>query len=366
MPFFLFLVFGVWFLLILVNDKSRQMGRWNNFPLMKHQEEYVLFYELYMQYQKEPDRTDPEGDALEDARQKIWDDGYLPTPFQHYGRNDWRHRPLTRRSRFRFPAGKTPRYSELLYYRKEDCRPGGIQTDFLRLYGKDIAIDEKAWGEYCLEIDRRFAKLIEDYNIEKYITQQNRPLASALEYLLACCQMAAPRDTSVRVPKGISWDSVVGRPWTLWAVKTEILQRGFIPTSLKPRSTNPNYDMSDMYTPEWKPQKERVEQLLAIDEKYWAEHNIPGFEDYREQVVSFYQQLQTHDKVVEGTYEQYLGYNERGSVFVRDNWHRLDIIENPLSHLGRVNSLNWSAADWLSPRYQYGDLEVPEEILKDL
>ena len=347
MPFVLFIIFGLWLLAICANDRGKQILRGNNFPLMKHQEEYILFYELYVQYRQDHKRSDPAGDAIEDARKKLLDDGYLPTSFRNYGKADWKCRPLTRRAPLRFPSGNTPRYSELLYYREKDCRSGGFQTNFIRFYGKDVAVDEAQWQAYCATIDKRFLNLVEAYNIERFVMRQNRPLAATLEYLLACCQMTAPRD--------VQQGSLAGTSWTLWAVKTEILQRGYLPTSLKPRSGNPHYNTADLYTPEWPPKEECFKRLLDIDVVYWEQHNIAEFQSYRELTTSFYQQLQACDKITESTYKTLIGYNERFSMYDSQTWGNCVVLENPFTHLGNDGPrLDWPAEEWITPGYPYG------------
>lgn len=162
MPFVLFFIFGTVFLLICSSSKGDQIVRFNNFPSCRYQEEYLLFHEKLAEYRADSNRDDPIGDALEDARQELWEQGHLPSSFIAYGMSDWKHRPVARRAPMQQHEPKLmPLYYELEYFRRLDRSYGNhsMQAKFLEHRGKDIVFNEERWAEYCAELDRRFEAL---------------------------------------------------------------------------------------------------------------------------------------------------------------------------------------------------------------
>lgn len=162
MPFFLFLVFGVWFLLICLGSSGKQAARRKNFPSCRYQEEYLLFYKKFIEYRTDPSRTDPIGDALEDARYELWQQGHLPSSLVAYGMADWYQRPIARRQPLKpYTPKMMPLYFELEYYRALDRSYGNhsMQADFLEYHGKDIVFNEEKWRDYCLKIDQQFEEI---------------------------------------------------------------------------------------------------------------------------------------------------------------------------------------------------------------
>lgn len=271
MPFVLFLIFGTWFLLILAKDRSKQIARFNDFPSCLRQEEYLKFYELLMEYRRDTRRQDPVGDAREDAGQWIYDKGYLPYAVRNFGRSDWRSRPLTKRNGFvEFEVHERPSYRELLSLRSKDIGYGdySMKGAFLKDYGKDIAIDTESWGAYCTEMDDWFVRINEQYNIQKYQIEQNRPTGYALEYLIACCKMFQPGSFN----------------WERYHVRLGVLRCGYLPTSLKPRHGHKETRKCEYYVAQYPPQEETVRELLCFDQQWWHDHNCSGFAQYAREV----------------------------------------------------------------------------------
>lgn len=163
MPFFLFLVFGVWFLLLCLGSNGKQAARRKNFPSCRYQEELLLFYEKFFEYRQDPSRADPVGDALEDARYELWQQGYLPSSFITYGMSDWNQRPVARRAWFTkgIKIRVLPFYGDLLLMRELDRRSGehNMSGEYLEYRGKDLVFNQERWDAYCAKIDKRFERL---------------------------------------------------------------------------------------------------------------------------------------------------------------------------------------------------------------
>lgn len=280
MPFVLFLIFGIWFLLILAKDRSKQIARFNDFPSCLRQEEYLKFYELLMEYRRDTRRQDPVGDAREDAGQWIYDKGYLPYAVRNFGRSDWRSRPLTKRNGFvEFEVHERPSYRELLSLRSKDIDYGdySMKGAFLKYYGKDIAIDTESWGAYCTEMDDWFVRINEQYNIQKYQIEQNRPTGYALEYLIACCKMFQPGSFH----------------WEKYHVRLGVLRCGFLPTSLKPWHGHKETRRCEFYVAQYPPQGTELRRLLEFDHRAWLEGGHIGFEQYERKIYQLFEIAQT-------------------------------------------------------------------------
>lgn len=269
MPFILLLIFGTLFLLICANSKGNSILRMRDFPVCLYQEEYLKYYELLMEYRRDLSRNDPDGDAREDAGQWIYDRGYLPVAVKAFGRADWKQRPLSRRTGFaRYEAHERPSYRELLALRLDDQK----RRDFLKHYGKDIALDQEKWNNYCSEMDEWFVRITEQYNIRKYQIEQNRPTGYALEYLIACCEMFRPKE----------------RCWDKYHVRLAVSRSGLLPTSLKPHGGHEEGVQCDLYVAQYPPQADDVNRLLAIDKEYWEQHGYAGYNQYQEKIVQLY------------------------------------------------------------------------------
>lgn len=267
MPFFLLIVFGLWSLLILANDNWKQIAKFNDFPPCLRQEEYLKFYELLLAYRKDSSRNDAVGDAKEDAGQWIYDKGYLPFAIRWAGRSDWLQRPLTRRNGFtQFAAHERPSYRELLLLRSEDIQTGdhSMRGSFLKHHGKDVAVDQQAWSAYCAKIDTWFVHINEQYNIEKYHIEQNRPTGYALEYLIACCKMFEPGTFN----------------WERYHVRLGVLRCGFLPTSLKPWHGHKETRKCEHYIAKYPPDEMTLCLLLDRDRAAWLDSGHTDFEHY--------------------------------------------------------------------------------------
>lgn len=274
MPFVLFLLFGSILFLICASSKSDSILKMNNFPTCLYQEEYLKYYELLMEYRRDPGRSDPDGDAREDAGQWIYDRGYLPVAVKAFGRADWKQRPLSRRTGFvRYEAHERPSYRELLALRLDDQKRG----DFLKHHGKDIALDQEKWNNYCSEMDEWFVRITEQYNIRKYQIEQNRPTGYALEYLIACCKMFQPGSFN----------------WERYHVRLGVLRCGYLPTSLKPWHGHKEIRKCEYYTVQYPPQEITLQRLLEIDRRAWRENGHMGFEQYEWKVYQLFEIAKT-------------------------------------------------------------------------
>ena len=284
MPFVLFLIFGTWFLLILAKNRGKQTARFNNSPSCLRQEEYLKFYELLIEYRKDPTRTDPVGDAREDAGRWIYDKGYLPFAIRAFGRSDWEQRPLTRRNGFlQFQVHDRPSYKELLFLRSEDIAYGGnsMLGRFLKYHGKDIAIDQQAWNAYCSSLDDWFVGINEQCSIQKYKSEQNRPTGYALEYLIACCKMFQPGSFN----------------WEKYHVRLGVLRCGYLPTSLKPWHGHKETRKCEYYTAQYPPQETTLRHLLDLDHHEWMKCGHVGFEQYERKICQLFEIAQSTPNV---------------------------------------------------------------------
>ena len=301
MPFVLFIIFGLWLLAICANDRGKQILRSNsyrdNFPPCKHQEEFLLFWEYYLQYRDDQAREDPIGDALESAREDIWKSGYLPEPFKKVGMSGWKEYPLTRRTRRSLCTEVTPNeypsFKNGLFclekYRAADLAYKGIlESEAMIHVGKNLTWDYPKIHQYETEINKRWAKIMEPLNIHQFKDIYELPLASAFEYLLIC-----ERSYKMNIRNNPScpfYDDLL-----YGGAQLEVLQSGYRPVSLKPKGARDFSEAKTKYVPSWPPDKQRLNDALEEDETHWSARptwmfrNPSKFNDYAEAIWNQYQ-----------------------------------------------------------------------------
>lgn len=302
MPFVLFLIFGLWFLLICTKGRGEQISRANtyheNFPSCKHQEEFLLFWEYYLQYKQDTTRQDPIGDAWEAAREDIWKSGYLPEPFKKIGMSGWQQHPFTRRTRKslltevqpkEYPSYYKDAFFNLAKYRAADCASRGIVDSQCMCYvGKDITWDYSQVQQYYAMMNKRWANIMTPLNIHQFQEIYRLPLASALEYLIICA-----RAQNRRLRKNPSCpfhdDLIYG------GAQLEVLKYGYRPISLKPLGAKDFSEAQMKYVPSWPPDESRLMDALAEDATNWSQRpnwmrkNPSTFDEYRRLVLQLYE-----------------------------------------------------------------------------
>lgn len=165
----------IWTLLLLgilwlccANDKANRRMTAKNFPSCKYQEEFLYASELYCQYRDEG-RQDPSGDAWYDARRRVYDQGYLPTPLDYCGRREFSQHPLSMRGPMPIGGAKIdlcdpPKSWDIDICRSidEGDRMRGFKSspEYLKSIQKDVYYDEDGWKLYCSEIRDRFWDLL--------------------------------------------------------------------------------------------------------------------------------------------------------------------------------------------------------------
>lgn len=134
-----------------------------NHPPCKYQEEYLLASEFYKAYRQDSSRKDPEGDALFDARKKIWESGYLPSVIYYEGMDQFDEYPIRMRKPHEpipYLTGR-PRRRILNKCRQKD--KDGLRGLYLAEYctrvRKDLLYDYAGWKAYCDRMDEWFDKL---------------------------------------------------------------------------------------------------------------------------------------------------------------------------------------------------------------
>ena len=186
MPFVLFIIFGLWLLVICANDKGKHNAKaknyYANYTEYRFQEEFLLAYELYMEYRNDPNREDPLKDAEIDAARQMYDLGYMPR--HSGGRTYYAKNYNDTQTRFSltmlYPDRKTlqnMRSLDMNNGRGVLCQMGPRDNTEQR---------KKNIREYNDEIDRRWCKIMERIAYEEYVLRRKWPLTLAEEYLIAC------------------------------------------------------------------------------------------------------------------------------------------------------------------------------------
>ena len=177
MPLIITLMLLIILWMYCANDKANISKRRNDYekdhPPCKLQEEYLLSCEFYHRYLLEG-RKDAYGDAIYDARRKIFDDGYLPSSLEMAGRSHWNKAGDNLRTRwlYRYGApwmepsdppisipntagyGNSPNSQGLAAWRDLDA-----STTALRGL-KKAKYTDIGWRQYCQKIDAWYERLV--------------------------------------------------------------------------------------------------------------------------------------------------------------------------------------------------------------
>lgn len=177
MALILAIFLGLILIVYCANDKAKltaQRAQYEkNHPPCKLQEEYLLACEYYHRYLLEG-REDPVGDALYDARTKIYADHYLPSSLEQAGMSYFGqaqdnlrspcfysyNAPMMRPDDPPIIKHNTKGYGEpsnalgLAAWREQDAYPSAPGSL------KKAKYTEVQWRVYCEEIDRRFEGLV--------------------------------------------------------------------------------------------------------------------------------------------------------------------------------------------------------------
>lgn len=246
MPFVLFLIFGLWFLLICASDKGKHNAKaaayYKEYPEVKRAEEVILRLELYREYKHDPNRDDPIGDAFEDAGWKIYNDGYRPLAVLRSGRSTWKNDPSSRR---------------------RDENNSKMNWEFPTI---------KSLGGACPpELQERWVRLAQQCAEDLATREQRGPKTRALEYILACynyqCilevrKAAREADCGMRCPA----DAQLLANYFAWR---RVIDLGYIPSSWKLFHPYTFSEFRSRFHPLWPPDKTVMESLLAEDHQTW-------------------------------------------------------------------------------------------------
>lgn len=177
MPLIITLILLVVLWMYCANDKANLSKRRNDYekdhPPCKLQEEYLLSCELYHKYLREG-RKDAAGDAMYDARYKIYQDGYLPSSLELGGRSLFSKAGDNLRNKWLYSYsspwmeptdppisipntagyGNSPNSQGLAAWRDLDASP----TELRSL--KHAKYTDIGWREYCKKMDDIYERLV--------------------------------------------------------------------------------------------------------------------------------------------------------------------------------------------------------------
>lgn len=246
MPFVLFLLFGTWFLLILINDKGKKNTKikeyYEEHPGLNRAEEVLLRHEFYQKYKKDEGRSDPIGDAIEDAGWQIYRQGHLPLVAFRGGMSSWRDNPEIRR-------------------RDEDNSKMNWRFPTLESLG----------GICPPELQQRWIMIAKQCATDLARNEGYGPKVVALEYVLSCYyhkhiqsvkRMAAENSCPVVCPA----DDRLLSNYFSWRT---IINIGYTPSSWKLFHHATFLDFQTRFSPCWPPQQSVIDSLLREDKIAW-------------------------------------------------------------------------------------------------
>lgn len=277
MAFVMFLFFGTifWFVCAADSNKLDNQAKkyYANYTEYRHQEEYLLAFEIWMEYKDDLEREDPMKDAEIEAAKRMYDAGYMP---YHSGGRTYYARNY-QGTQTRHSIDHTyPKRSELLSMRQADEKhPYGV----LHQMGpsNDTAEQQKRRAAYNKEIDLRWGELIEKIAYDEYVNRRRWPLTVAEEYMYSCrCAPPKPPDPLAPTPETLRQ---IVRPDPLSAyrleyqyhpVHTERMLTHGRPSSLKPALLQDEADCSKDYVFDSEFDESKLEELLQKDKEDWV------------------------------------------------------------------------------------------------
>ena len=276
MPFVLFLFFGIWFLVICANDKSRLTNKakryYANYTEYRFQEEYLLAFEIWLEYKKDGERSDPMRDAEIEAARRMYEAGYMPR--HSGGRTAYANN--YQGTQYRYSIDHTyPKRSILLNMRKSDeLNRHGV------LYkmgpSNDTTLREMNRADYNRRIDIRWGELIEKIAYDEYVNRRRWPLTLAEEYMYSCRfeppippDPLAPTPETLRQivrPDPLAEYRLQQKPHPVHRIRRRVYGR---PSSLKPVILQDAADCSKDYVYDSEFDPVLLEQLLERDRADW-------------------------------------------------------------------------------------------------
>lgn len=308
MPFFLLIVFGLWTLLILANDRGKHNAKsvayYQEFPEAKRAEEVILRLELYREYKQDKNRKDPIGDALEDAGWQIYNNGYRPLSVLKSGRSSWRNSPEVRR---------------------RDEANSQMDWRFPTL--------ESLGGICPAELQDRWRLLVQLCAEDIAALEQRGPKVLALEYVLACYNykhildvrdMARNNDCPVSCP----WDIRLLANYFAWY---SIIDIGYTPSTWEPFHPSTFTAFQNRFDSCWPPNMAVLSTLIYEDCLKWQDPNKKigyrtGVNDVNT-VITFDQYQSALMNFAESSYSQ--NFNPRNFVYIPSTFHGLVLAKEP-------------------------------------